>query len=115
MNVTVNRSLHDFGDEVYINYTVDRINATQKPIAIDVYQSGHTMPLTFRCNNGSIDNLLRVFFKDICMDPIVIVNKTATVTLGLELDVKFTYMDMVCNHILIGPQSEYSCRICTEC
>ena len=104
VNVTVLRCLHDFGDEVYINYTVDRITDTPTPITIDVYQLGETKPRAFRCQNGSITDLVRIFFKNRCTDPVVVINRTATVNLSVEVEVKFSYMDMLCNTILIGPQ-----------
>ena len=105
MNVTVSRSLHHELGEVYINFIVDRIRRTPTPITIDVYLEGRTQPLAFQCENGSITDVLNIVFKTGCEDPVVIVNETATVTLGMEVHVK--YMNLMCDHITIGPQREY--------
>ena len=112
VNVTVRRCLHDFGEEVYINYTVERNTSTPTPIAIDVYQLGNTKRTAFRCESGSIADLVRIVFAEGCKDPVVIVNKTATVNLSVDVEVTLSYMDMLCNTILIGPQREYSCSAC---
>ena len=44
------------------------------------------------------------------MDPVVTVNRAATVNLTLDLgvNVTFTDIDMLCDTITVGPQSEYS-------
>ena len=115
VNVTVSRCLHDFGDEVHVNYTVDRRAQNPTPITIDVYQKGQTRPEAYPCRNGSLSDILRVVFMKGCEDPVVIVNRTATVNLQLDVEVNFTYMDMLCNTILIGPQREYSCSVFIGC
>ena len=102
----MSRCLHRGSGEVYINFTVDRTTAGA-PIAIDVYQAGDTRPLNFRCRNDSIPGVLKVVFKS-CVDLVVILNETATVNLSVEANV--TYMDMICNQMLIGPQREYPCN-----
>ena len=112
MNVTVLRCLHDFGEEVYINYTVDRITETPIPITIEVNQFRGINRTTFRCKNGNISDLVKIVFAEGCKNPVVIVNKTATVNLSLELEVIFSYKDMMCNTFLIGPQREYFCSAC---
>lgn len=112
MNVTVLRCLHDFGKEVYINYTVDRITETLTPITIEVNQFRDINRTTFRCKNGRISDIVEIVFAEGCKNPVVIVNKTATVNLSVDVEVKFSYMDMLCNTILIGPQREYSCSAC---
>ena len=115
VNVTVSRCLHDFGDEVHVNYTVDRRAQNPTPITIDVYQKGQTRPEAYRCKNGSLSDILRVVFMKGCEDPVVIVNRTATVNLQLDVEVNFNYMDMLCNTILIGPQREYPCSVLIGC
>lgn len=113
MNITVLRCLHDFGDVVHVNYTVDRITQDRvPPIAVDVFPRGQRHQ-AFRCVGGSIlnstgDVILQVDFKPGCKDPIVTISKAATVNLSLEVEVRFTDIDMLCNTITIGPQSEYS-------
>ena len=109
VNVTVRRCLHEFGDEIYINYTVDRSTTTPSAIAIDVYLEGRTDPLAFECESGNIYDVLKVVFKDRCEDPVVIVNKTATVNLSVEVRMK--YRNVTCSQFLIGPQREYPCSV----
>ena len=108
------RFLHESGDEVYVNYTVDRITEDNRfiPIAVEVQPRGQARR-TFVCVNGTINNtedsrivLMRVVFQLDCRDPILIINKTATVNISLDLYVNLN--DMLCNTILIGPQSEFA-------
>lgn len=96
-------------------HTVDRITEIPTPITIEVYQLGKTNRTTFRCDDGNITDVVKIVFAEGCQDPVVIVNKTATVNLSVELEVKFSYMDMVCNTILIGPQREYTPAVHVEC
>ena len=107
MNVTVSRCLHRQFGEVYINFTVDRSTTTPSPITIGVYLEGRTWPLMFQCVNASIPGLLKIFFKGRCEDPVVIVNETATVTLSVEVLVRYRFI--MCTQITIGPQREYPC------
>ena len=53
VNVTVLRCLHDIGNDVYVNYSVQRSVQHFVPIAIEVYIGERTA--AFECmNNGSI-------------------------------------------------------------
>ena len=109
MNVTVSRCLHEFGDEIYINYTVERSKTTPSTIAIEVYLEGRTKPLAFECENGNISDILKVVFKGVCENPVVIVNTTATVNLGVEVHMRSG--KLTCSKFLIGPQREYPCSV----
>ena len=105
------RCLHDFGDEVYINYTVER--TTFVPITIDVRLEGQTSK-GFRCRNGNITDsvtgmvIVRVLFESNCLDPVVGINMAAMVNLTVEISVNVTDT-FLCNTFAIGPQSEYNC------
>ena len=111
-NVTVLRSMQHLGDEVYINYTVER--RTQGPITFDItlYERGKTSHQAITCINDSVSfpGILSVEFKGLCEDPVLIVNMTATVKVQLEMTVgvSYNFINIDCNTILIGPQREYS-------
>ena len=119
MNITVLRCLHDFGDVIHVNYTVDRITQPRvPPIAVDIHPKGLGHE-AFICQNGSILNsagleIVQVVFEPGCKDPVVTINRAATVNLTLEVEVNVTFTDinMLCNTITVGPQSEYTMQLC---
>ena len=114
VNITMLRCLHDFGDVIHVNYTVERtVQGRLPPISVDVYAEGLHEAST--CENKSIPNrdgvvMVTITFQQGCMDPVVTINRTATVNLTLDLgvNVTFTDIDMLCDTITVGPQSEYS-------
>ena len=116
VNVTVHRCLHDFGSEVYVNYSVERNVNEFVPITVEIHQN-RSIVHTFRCEDGSIPGIrgkeiIKVVFKEQCKDPTIVINKLLTVNLSLELEVKLTDDERQCNTITIGPQSEYMCSMC---
>lgn len=113
MNVIVVRSHVE--DEVHINYNVDRRMENRNRIAIHIHLRGQTRPEIVRCQNETFFDIIRVIFMKNCEDPVVIVNKTTTVKLQVEVEVTFSSMDIECTTILIGPQREYSCSAFTGC
>ena len=120
VNVTVLRCLHDIGNDVYVNYSVQRSGQDFVPIAIEVYIEGERAA-AFECmSNGSIPdsngmNIVQVFFTDQCKDLIVVINSLLTVNLTLELKVTLTDDEEQCNIDLIGPQSEYTVYMHSIC
>ena len=113
------RCLHDFGDVIHVNYTVDQITQPRvPPIAVDVHPKGLGHE-AFICQNGSILNstgleIVQVVFKPGCKDPVVTINKAATVILTLEVEVivTFTDIDILCDIITVGPQSDCIMQLC---
>ena len=80
------------------------------PITVDVYLMGMRVA-AIQCEDVSIPDsrgikIVKVVFKEMCMDPVVIINKLLTVNLTLELEVKLTKDERRCNTVTIGPQSE---------
>ena len=115
VNITMLRCIHDFGDVIHVNYTVERSTQPRvPPISVSVFGEGLGYQ-TARCENKRISNsagvnVVNITFEQGCMDPIVTISRAATVnlTLDLEVMVRFTDIDMLCNIITVGPQSEYS-------
>lgn len=111
VNVTV-QCLHDVGNNIHVNYSVQHNVTEFVPITVDIYLDENW--LAFRCENRSIRDsdgmdLIKVIFKEQCKDPSFVINKHLTVELILELEVTLTDVQRRCNTIIVGPQSEYTC------
>lgn len=112
VNVTVHRCLHNIGDHVYVNYTIQRSVMEFIPLTVEIHQGGE-MIRTFRCTDGSLPDslgmkIVTVVFKEECTDPTIIINRLLTIYINLELEVTLSHGDKQCNNITVGPQREYT-------